>query len=213
MIPAKPFYMIRHGETEANAKRLMAGSIDSPLTENGRNQAFQAQQIIAALEIKPVAIFHSHLSRARDTAHIINEALNVALIEDPDLGEIHAGQLEGAPYGDCKTLFSDWPVIEGGENPNEFFERVKRGKSRAIQRFNEPVLIVCHGGVMRAFGEIHGIATPGKFQNAHLYEFTPNSNNPKFPWDVFDYKICEESKKIMKTRSKIYDNSSAVTIA
>lgn len=212
-IPLKRFYMIRHGQTEANAARLMAGSIDSPLTEFGRQQAIAAQKTVAALQNKPVAIFHSHLSRARDTAHIINETLSVELFEDPDLGEIHAGQLEGAPYDDCNTLFNDWPIIKDGENPNEFFERVKRGKSRAIDKFNDPILIVCHGGVMRAFGEIHGIATPGRFENAHLYEFIPNPEKQNFPWDVFDYKLCPETENLIQTKSTIYDSEAVSKIA
>lgn len=212
-IPLKPFYMIRHGQTEANAARIMAGSIDSPLTELGREQAKHAQRIVALLKVKPAAVFHSHLSRARDTANIINEALDVKTYEDPNLGEIHAGQLEGAPYEECEDLFNGWPIIEGGEHPNEFFTRVKHGKSNAIKRYNEPVLIVCHGGVMRAFGEIHGISIPGRFQNAHLYEFIPNQEKQHFPWDVFDYDLCEKTENLTRKKSDIYEYALASQIA
>ena len=204
-IPLKPFYMIRHGQTEANAARIMAGSLDSPLTQTGREQAVRAQKVISMLSIKPVAIFHSQLSRARDTAQIINETLSVELYEDQNLAEIHAGDLEGAPYEDCLELFDSWPIIKNGETPNEFFSRVKQGKTRAIERFNDPVLIVCHGGVMRAFGEIHGMETPGKFENAHLYEFQPNLSQSAFPWDVYDYRLDENSHNLIKSRSNIYD--------
>lgn len=65
MIIARHFYMIRHGETEANAAQIMAGSMDTPLTENGITQAKEAAKIVEALNIKPQAIVHSHLSRAR----------------------------------------------------------------------------------------------------------------------------------------------------
>ncbi|MCB9983177.1 MAG: histidine phosphatase family protein [Rhodospirillales bacterium] len=196
--------MIRHGETQANAARIMAGHLDTPLTQNGRDQAFEAQKVVAALQNKPVAVFHSHLSRARDTARIINKALNAPMHEDPDLAEIHAGELEGAPYENCNPLFNSWPKVKDGEDPNDFFERVKRGKTRALNRFNDPILIVCHGGVMRAFGEIHGVPTPGKFENAHLYEFIPNLENEKFPWAVYDYRLCPKSKRLLKSESKIY---------
>ena len=212
-LPLKPFYMIRHGETEANAARLMAGSIDSPLTKLGRDQAFEAQKVIATLEIKPVAIFHSHLSRARDTAHIINEALNVEIFEDKDLAEIHAGDLEGASYDHCRELFEHWPRVLNGEDPNEFFKRVRQGKSRAIEKFNEPVLIVCHGGVMRALGAIYKYSIPGKFENAHLYEFQPNPEKNLFPWDVFDYRFCEIKNTPVRNISDVYDVSSAEKIA
>ncbi len=39
MIPAKPFYMIRHGQTEANRDLILQGQMDSPLTTLGREQA------------------------------------------------------------------------------------------------------------------------------------------------------------------------------
>ena len=209
MIPAKPFYMIRHGQTEANAKKLMAGSIDSPLTELGRRQAYEVQCVIKALDTKPTAIAHSHLSRARDTALIINEALNLPVYEDKDLSEIHAGDLEGAPYEQCKDLFQSWPTVPGGESPNEFFNRVKQAKSRLIKRFTDPVLIVCHGGVMRAFGAIHGLPIPGRFENAHLYEFRPKTEKTQFPWDVFDYRLCPQTQKPIKSKSTIYDSEAA----
>ena len=212
-IPAKPFYMIRHGETEANAARILAGSTDSPLTNTGIKQAHEAKAVITQLSIKPAAIFHSNLSRARDTAFIINETLNVEIFEDPDLAEIHAGQLEGAPYEDCVELFNNWPHVPDGEAPNKFFERIRQGKSRAIERFNDPILIVCHGGVMRAFGKLYGLHTPSIFKNAHLYEFTPNTDKSHFPWDVYDYCLCDQTQKLIKSKSQIYESEPVDEIA
>lgn len=196
--------MMRHGQTEANAAEIMAGSIDSPLTGLGRTQARAARDVVAALPVKPVAVFHSHLSRARDTASIVNEALGVPMFEDPDLAEIHAGEWEGVKYDSCVHFLNDWAQAPGGETPENFFERVRRGKSRAIEQFNEPVLIVCHGGVMRAFGEIYGIRTPGCFENAHLYEYTPEPSVAGFPWDVYDYRLCIETRTLLKKKSEIY---------
>lgn len=205
MLPAKRFYMIRHGQTEANAARIMAGSIDSPLTAHGIKQAKDARDVIALLEQKPAAIFHSHLSRARDTALVINEALGVEMHEDERLAELHAGELEGAPYEKCEELFESWPRVLNGEDPNDFFKRVKAGKNAALESGNEPVLIVCHGGVMRAFGEIHNVKTPGRFENAHLYEFIPNLEQPHFPWTVFDYRLCDKTRTLIQSKSSIYD--------
>ncbi|MEM7651164.1 MAG: histidine phosphatase family protein [Pseudomonadota bacterium] len=211
-IPLKPFYMIRHGQTQANAARIMAGSTDSPLTEKGIEEAKQARIIIESLAIKPVAIFHSDLSRARDTAIIINEGLGVPMHEDPDLAEIHAGELEGVSYDECHELFNGWPTVKGGETPNEFFERVKRGKSRAIEQYREPVLIVCHGGVMRAFGALHNIEPPSAFKNAHPYQFIPNQQKMQFPWDVYDYSIDPETQKITRIKNEVYDSGSLLTM-
>lgn len=193
MIPAKPFYMIRHGETEANAARIMAGSMDTPLTEKGRLQAQDVQRVIKNLEIKPKTIVHSHLSRARDTAKIINEALNAPMHENPDLAEWHAGIWEGAPYEECNRIFSTWENPPEGETHVEFCDRIRRGKTHALETHEGPVLIVCHGGVFRGLGKLYGLDVPGVFKNCHLYEFQPTTDNAHFPWQVWSYGFDQEN--------------------
>lgn len=203
MLPVKQFYMIRHGETEANAAQIMAGWTDSPLTETGRQQARKTQKIFLNLEIRPTAIIHSNLSRAKETAEIINQVLNIDLHEDPDLAEMNAGDMEGQPYETVRPLFEGWPIIKNAEHPQEFFDRVKRAKRKALS-MNGPVLIVCHGGVMRAFGEIYGISAPSKFKNAHLHDFHPNDEAMHFPWNVYHYDICDITGSILKEKSEMY---------
>ncbi len=203
-LPLKHFYMMRHGQTEANASEIMAGSTDSPLTEFGREQAQTAQKVIQKIAPLPVKIFHSHLSRARDTAAIINEVLNAPMIEDPDLAEICAGDMEGRPWSECTGIFDGWVQTPGGEHPDDFFIRVKRAKKRALNETPDgSPLIVCHGGVMRGFGAIYGADAPALFRNAHLYEFTP-STDKNFPWQVFDYEICSKDNIVKKNISHMY---------
>lgn len=187
MVPAKHFYMIRHGETTANKARKMAGSLDSPLTDFGREQAAHVQNIVADLEIKPKAIVHSNLSRARDTASIINQALNVPMHEEADLAELHAGDWEGVPYDECQDLLTGWPDPPNGETFSEFCARIRNGKTKALSQHDTPVLIVSHGGVFRAFGGVYGLKPPGIFRNCHLYEFQPDPSNDIFPWKVWSY--------------------------
>lgn len=203
-LPSKHFYMMRHGQTEANAAEIMAGSTDSPLTELGREQARQAQQIVNMLKQKPTRIYHSNLSRARDTASIVNEVLNVELIEDPNLAEICAGDMEGRPWSECMGIFDGWVQTPGGEHPDDFFTRIKNGKTKALTETSEGMpLIVCHGGVMRAFGALYGYDAPALFKNAHLYEFMPHDNE-KFPWTVYDYELCSETKLLKRNLSDMY---------
>lgn len=185
--------MIRHGQTEANAARLMAGSLDSPLTALGREQAYLAARAVEGLHIKPAAIIHSQLSRARDTAMIINENLNLPLIEDPDFAELHAGDWEGAPYEECHSLLDGWVDPPGGETIDDFFSRIRRGKNRYFTEFKVPVLIVCHGGVFRAFGKMHGIDNEG-VRNCHLYEFEPAPHMKNFPWMAWQHDILDSGK-------------------
>lgn len=191
MIPTKHFYMIRHGESEANAARISAGSLDSPLTEKGIQQAKAVQQVVEALTVKPRQIVHSQLSRARDTAIIINESLNIPMHEEPGYAEIHAGEWEGASHDDCPRFFSDWIDPPGGEAFEDFFKRIKNTKINTLNAHAPPVLVVCHGGVFRAFLKLHGIDTTG-VENCMLYEFKPKKEEEAiFPWHIWRYEIEE----------------------
>lgn len=210
MIPAKRFYMIRHGETEANASRTMAGSIDSPLTVTGRAQAEKVAKAIVTLEPKPSVIIHSHLSRARDTATIINRALNLDMHEDPDFAEIHAGDWEGTSYKICRAFLHSFDDPPNGETYDEFIDRIKRGKNTYMTKHNSPVLIVCHGGVFRAFGKIYGLNMPG-VQNCHLYEFEPR-DHPIFPWKVWQHNI-DENNTLLRSPAQVYDDALADAMA
>ncbi len=185
-IKAKHFYMIRHGETEANAARIMAGSLDSPLNEKGRYQAETTRIIIDNLAIKPKAIIHSNLSRARDTANILNANLQAVTYEDPDLAEWHAGDWEGISYDDCPGLLEGWVNPPNGETHEEFLTRTKRGKNNALAREENPIMIVSHGGVFRCFGKFYNIDIIG-VPNCTLYEFMPNPSKTEFPWDIWQY--------------------------
>lgn len=204
MIPAKRFYMIRHGETEHNAARLLAGHTDSMLTERGRNQAKSVQDVIIKLDKKPKVIVHSNLSRARDTAAIINQVLDVPMHEDPDIAEHFCGDWEGKPYAECESMLTGWDTPPNGECFDDFCARIIRSKTRTLNTHSTIPLIVCHGGVFRAFGRLYGLNTPGAFKNCHLYEFEPAADDLKFPWKVWSYGLDQES---FKEESSVYHNS------
>lgn len=182
-IHQRSFYMIRHGETEANKARIMAGHIDSPLTDLGRSQADEARKIIAQLAEKPDVIIHSNLSRARDTAAIINNALNVPMIEDSDYAEMHAGDWEGVSYEACDSMMHGWQDPPNGESYEVFLNRVKKAKNKALSSDYKMPLIVCHGGVFRAFAKLYDVNIWG-VKNCHLHRFDPAPNTPIFPWDA-----------------------------
>ncbi len=203
-LPLKHFYMIRHGQTEANARQVMAGSTDSPLTDTGRAQAKAVQSVVQALEIKPKAIIHSDLSRARDTAHIINEVLEVPMHEEADIAEIHSGDWEGKPWAECEDLLDGWPTPPNGEAFSEFCARLRKGKKLHLEQHDGPILMVCHGGVFRGMGGIYGLNTPGVFENCHLHEFQPDAKNAHFPWKVWNYRFED---RLMRMESSVYHDS------
>lgn len=135
-----PFYFLRHGETELNARRLIAGSLETDLTDLGRTQA---QEAAAALAAEPItAIYSSPMRRARDTAVPIAERLKLPVTVIPELAERNWGAAEGQPRGSRLT----GATPEGAEPWPDFTQRVLAGFA---QIDSTAPLIVGHSGVYR----------------------------------------------------------------
>lgn len=186
MLPSTAFYMIRHGESEANLGEYASGHVDVALTEKGWEQARQAARIVETLEIKPTIIIHSHLQRARNTARVINEALGLAMVEDREIAEQMYGDWEGVSWTQTRQPIRDGIDPPNGETHAAFRDRVKAALSRFITDHPEPALIVCHGGIFRAFGGLYGQRIVG-VRNCCLHSFTPAPEQADFPWKIKDY--------------------------
>ncbi len=207
MLPPVPFYMIRHGETEANAARVFAGQLDSLLTDKGREQAKLAQKSASFLTINPSVIVHSHLSRARDTAAIINEALGLSMHEEPDIAERDVGDWENCSYDIIKNSRASHLNPPNGEHYNDFFARIRKGITGVLNSYDAPVLMVSHGGVFRALGGIYGLRLSYTTKNCHLYEFQPAPDKSPFPWDVYSYDYDETQNRVIRVRETLYDDA------
>ncbi len=190
LLPSCGFYMIRHGQTEANAAEIMAGQMNSPLSELGRRQAELARTVVEGLEIAPKIIVHSHLDRARDTALTINRSLNLPMIEDKDISEIFVGEWEGTNYRISLELYLEGVDPPGGESHASFRKRVSNCVRRHCSGHEGPVLFVCHGGVMRAVAGIFGFNFD-RFLNCHLYEFQPVLTGDLSRWKVWQHDLME----------------------
>ena len=86
-------FLVRHGETAANAEMRYLGSRDDPLTERG---TLQARRLADAFENLPVtAVISSPLKRAFDTATPIAQKCGVSVRIDARLREGGFGTWEG----------------------------------------------------------------------------------------------------------------------
>ena len=63
-------YLLRHGQTEFNVKKLVQGRCDSPLTDLGRQQAGMAAAWLKAHGVVPNKVVSSPLGRALDLSLI-----------------------------------------------------------------------------------------------------------------------------------------------
>ncbi len=85
--------VLRHGETDHNAARILQGHLDSRLSERGQQQADAVGPAIAALS--PDRIVSSDLTRARLTAQSVGRACGIPVQLDARLREIDVGAWQG----------------------------------------------------------------------------------------------------------------------
>ena len=135
--------LVRHGETDWNAEGRLQGQIDRPLSDFGRRQARQLAEELEDEEIG--AIYSSDLARARETAEIVGERLDLPVELDSDLREKDWGSWEGL------TAVERDRVEFVGESTQAHQERMLRGLARISAQHpdGDTVLIVTHGGSMR----------------------------------------------------------------
>ena len=93
-----PFWYLRHGETDWNARNLSQGNVDIPLNANGIAQAHAAAAVLRGRGI--AAIVSSPLARARATAEIAAAALGLPVTIEDGLREVAFGVQEGQPMSD-----------------------------------------------------------------------------------------------------------------
>lgn len=150
------FYLVRHGETEWNARGIIQGQSDSPLTAVGEEQAR-----LLALQLRDVPFdvaFSSDLGRAMRTAEIIVRGRGLPVRTTPLLRERRFGRYEGQPrealppphagssaadqrgYGTAPDIESDEAMEARLLTFLRETARVWRGRT---------VLAVAHGGLMR----------------------------------------------------------------
>lgn len=86
-------FVFRHGETDWNVERRFQGHTDIPLNAQGRQQAAVLRNILERCQ--PEILLTSDLVRAKVTAEIVNEKLQVPLIESRELRECVIGDPEG----------------------------------------------------------------------------------------------------------------------
>jgi probable phosphoglycerate mutase len=146
--------LVRHGQSEWNAGRVLQGQADVPLSALGREQAAALAVTVAALA--PDRAVTSDLVRASATAAILGHP---DARPEPALREIDVGVWQGRAIPDLVAEnpidYAGWRAgthrPEGGEDWATFAARVQRAiRSEAASGGARTLLAVCHGGVIRA---------------------------------------------------------------
>jgi probable phosphoglycerate mutase len=161
-------WLARHGETADNADGRVQGSIDTPLNDRGRAQAHRLAGEAAALNVS--AVYSSQLARALETAEIVAARIGLQPRVDRRFAESYRGEWEGRLLSDIERDEPDaWHAwrrgqhdfrFPGGESLAEHVARV----GDALREVEQPALVVCHGGTVRAALVACGLHPLGEFQ-------------------------------------------------
>ena len=141
--------LARHGETDWNRDGIWQGHGDPPLNDLGRRQAAELAERLADVVID--ALYSSDLRRAYETAEIIGRAKGLDITAEPDLREMDVGSWSGLTSEEIATRFPEMTYHDGEER--EAFDTRAVGVLYRIAGAHEGrrVLVVTHGGVVRAF--------------------------------------------------------------
>ena len=152
-------FLIRHGLTELGEQKRYQGSLDTPLSENGRKQLQPAGFVPELLAVSP-------LLRARETARVLFPNSRQTVI--PGLQEMNFGAFEGRAWWEMEDdpRYRTWvdggclDRCPGGEDREEFSLRVCSSFTAlledALAAELENMAIVAHGGTQMAILDTAG---------------------------------------------------------
>ena len=143
--------IIRHGTTSWNKAGRLQGYSDIPLDEEGIEQAMKLGQRLSNENWD--LVYSSHLIRARQTAAIIAQEINISsVIEDIRIGEAGGGLIEGTTEEERLLKWgANWKLQDLGMETNESV--ITRGLSfleeLVAENKGKKIVLVTHGSFIR----------------------------------------------------------------
>lgn len=174
-------YIIRHGKTEWNNKKLIQGSTDLPLSPTGIEDVKKLKEKFNNINFD--LCISSPLKRAKETALLIS-SLKCELLTDERLRERYMGKLEGTSVNNY-DINKYWNINYqkediGVETPKELLERSKSFLDDIKEKYKDKtILIVSHSGLIKA---LH-FNIVGYDNNTDLLSFYANHN------EIYEYNI------------------------
>ncbi len=142
----------RHGKTDWNEEGRLQGRTDIHLNSIGIEQAKETKEKLKNEKID--LIICSPLTRAKQTADIINEERNIPIRYDERLIEMCYGEYEGKIFEEIDYFdfwnISDLSKAQGAETINGLLKRVAEYIEELKNYKEENILLVTHNGICRA---------------------------------------------------------------
>lgn len=102
--------LLRHGESEWNAKNLFTGWVDVPLSEKGRAEASHGGELLKEAGVLPDKLYTSMLCRAIMTANLSLDAADrhwIPVERNWRLNERHYGALQGLNKKETRDKYGE----------------------------------------------------------------------------------------------------------
>lgn len=167
---ATTLILVRHGRTAlTESRKISGGDGENPdLSDLGRADARQVAEELAvvgnggnfAYLVPPVAIIHSPIARAAQTAQAIANRLSIPMVENAKLAEIGFGDWDGLTNEEVFTAFeqeyNQWRgsfevAPPNGESLREFDARVRSAFDSILTAYaGQTVVVVAHVMPIRA---------------------------------------------------------------
>lgn len=187
-------YFVRHGQTNHNLNKLLAGRCDIELNEEGLKQAKETALDNKSLNID--LIYCSPLIRAKQTCNEINKYHNKKVILKEELIERNFGKYESCSYstidGEKCWNYYDETYNNDIEPLNEVFKRVHYFLESIKEEIkSKNILIVAHNDIGRAiYCYFNGLPSNGDVRNINMN----NAKIVRYEWrNVNDEKGLENN--------------------
>ena len=158
--------LVRHGQSEWNAKNLFTGWKNPDLTSDGKKEAINAGSLIKERNIQFSMMFTSALKRAQITGQIILDGIeqpNIEVVKDEALNERDYGDLSGLNKDDARKEWGEEQVHiwrRSFDIPPPGGESLKDTAERVLPFFNSSILpkiiegknilVAAHGNSLRS---------------------------------------------------------------
>lgn len=205
--------LIRHGQSTANMSGVWQGQLDFPLSELGRLQAARTGHALKGTKIS--GIYSSPLSRAFETAETVAREAGFLREVVPMAGlmERHGGILEGHTWAEQEAQNpalaekflalpeeERWTLV-GAETDEAIIARFEREISTILSHHysaDGSLVVVSHGGVMRAF--LRHLFGPTVLPGA---ERAPNASITRILWDLAEPDALPQLIELASTQHLI----------
>ena len=158
--------LVRHGQSEWNAKNLFTGWKNPGLTSDGKKEAINAGSLIKQRDIQFSMMFTSDLKRAQITGQIILDGIqqtDIKVVKNQALNERNYGDLSGLNKDDARKEWGEKQVHiwrRSYDVPPPGGESLKDTADRVLPYFNnlilpkimqgENILVAAHGNSLRS---------------------------------------------------------------